>query len=69
MDIRMPEMDGLEATKLIRQFRKELPIVALTAYSQTGDEHRILSAGCTDYLTKPISREKVLSIISKYVNL
>ncbi|MBU1369213.1 MAG: PAS domain S-box protein [Bacteroidetes bacterium] len=67
MDIKMPVMNGIEATKLIREFRPELPVVATTAYAQTGDEHRILEAGCNDYLAKPIKMEKLLSLIRKYV--
>lgn len=67
MDIKMPVLDGDEATKQIRVFRPELPIIATTAYAQTGDEHRFLEAGCNDYLPKPIKKEKLLAIIRKYV--
>lgn len=66
MDIKMPVMDGLEATRLIREFREEVPIIALTAYAQTGDEHRILEAGCVGYLAKPINREQLFALIEKY---
>lgn len=64
MDIRMPEMDGLEATKLIHEFRPELPIIATTAYAQTGDESRFLEAGCVGYLAKPIKREKLMAVLA-----
>ncbi len=67
MDIKMPVMNGLEATKLIRRFRPELPIIATTAYAQTGDEQRFLAAGCDGYLAKPFVKEKLLHIIHKYV--
>lgn len=67
MDIKMPLMNGDEATKKIRVFRPELPIIATTAHAQTGDEHRFLEAGCNDYIAKPIKKEKLLSIIKKYV--
>lgn len=67
MDIKMPVLNGDEATKQIRVFRPELPIIATTAYAQTGDEHRFLEAGCNDYLPKPIKKEKLLAIIRKYV--
>lgn len=60
-------MNGIEATKLIRDFRPELPIIATTAYAQTGNEHRFLEAGCNDYISKPIKKEKLLSLIRKYV--
>jgi CheY-like chemotaxis protein len=66
MDIKMPVMNGLEATKLIREFRPELPIIATTAYAQTGDEQRFLSAGCDGYLAKPIQKEKILALLQKY---
>ena len=67
MDIKMPVMNGDEATKQIRVFRPELPIIAITAYAQTGDEHRFLEAGCNDYIAKPIKKEKILSLIKKYI--
>ena len=66
MDIRMPVMNGVEATKLIREFKPELPIIATTAYALTGDEHRLLEAGVTDYLAKPINKEKLIDILKKY---
>lgn len=67
MDIKMPVMNGEEATKQIRVFRPELPIIATTAYAQTGDENRFHEAGFNDYLPKPIKKEKLLSIITKYI--
>lgn len=66
MDIRMPVMNGVEATKLIREFKPELPIIATTAYALTGDEHRLLETGITDYLAKPINKEKLIEILRKY---
>lgn len=67
MDIKMPLMNGIEATKLIREFRPDLPIIATTAYAQMGDEHRFLEAGCNDYISKPINKDKLLSIIKMNV--
>ena len=63
MDIQMPEMDGFEATKLIRQNDVRAPIIALTAHALSEQRERALAQGFTDYLTKPISREKLLSTI------
>jgi PAS domain S-box-containing protein len=67
MDIKMLVMHGDEATRKIRTFRPELPIIATTAYAQTGDEHRFREAGCNDYIPKPIVKERLLDLIKKYV--
>jgi PAS domain S-box-containing protein len=60
MDIKMPEMDGLEATKLIKAHKPGLPIIAITAFAMSGDEQRIKEAGCDDYMAKPISMKKLI---------
>ena len=65
MDVKMPVMDGLEATRQIKAFRKDLPVVAITAYALSGDEHRIRQAGCDDYIAKPVRQEVLSSVISK----
>ena len=67
MDIRMSDMGGYEATQQIREFNKEVIIIAQTAYAQSGDRERLIDAGCNDYLPKPIKKEKLLGLISKYV--
>lgn len=66
MDIKMPVMDGYEATKLIKKMRPELPVVAITAYGLSGDEHKSLEAGCDDYMAKPIKKEDLLAMVEKY---
>ena len=57
MDIKMPRMDGLEATRIIRSYSKEIPVIALTAYAFETDKEQAFEAGCTDFVTKPVSRE------------
>lgn len=65
MDIRMPKMDGYEATRLIREFNTELVIIAQTAYGLTGDRNKALQAGFNDYISKPINKTKLLEIIQR----
>ena len=69
MDIKMPVMNGIEATRLIREFRPELPIIAITAYAQTGDEQRFIEAGCNGYIAKPIKKDDLISLRNKYINI
>ncbi len=68
MDIQMPEMDGKEATQLIRQKGfTNVPIIAMTAHAMKGDREMCLEVGMNDYITKPIKREAVFTIIEKNV--
>ena len=66
MDIKMPEMNGYEATKLIRQFNKEVVIIAQSAFALVGDREKALEAGCNDYIPKPIKKEVLLGKLKKY---
>jgi len=66
MDIKMPVMNGIEATQLIREFRPDLPVIATTAYAQTGDEQRFIANGCNGYLAKPVKKESLLALLKSY---
>jgi PAS domain S-box-containing protein len=66
MDIRLPLMDGYEATRKIREFNKDVIIVAQTAYALTGDREKSLKAGCNDYITKPIIQSVLLELIQMH---
>ena len=67
MDIQLPRMDGLEATRWLRSHGWSGPIVALTAYAMTGDRERCLAAGCDDYLSKPISPSGLREVLRRYL--
>jgi two-component system cell cycle response regulator DivK len=66
MDIKMPVMDGLEATRQIKSFRKDLPVIAITAFAMTGDKKRALEAGCDDYMAKPVGKDDLLAKFRKH---
>lgn len=67
MDMKMPVMDGLEATRLIKEKHPDLPIIALTANAFETDRQATFEAGCCDFMSKPFSREKCLETIAKYI--
>ncbi len=66
MDIKMPIMDGIQATKLIKQERANVPVIATTAYALGGDKEKFLEAGCDDYLSKPIRKDDLIAMIKKH---
>ena len=69
MDIQLPGMDGLEATALLKHddVTRDIPVIALTAYSMKGDRERILEAGCDGYIAKPIDPETFVSEMEEYL--
>lgn len=66
MDMKMPVMDGLTATAEIRKFNSSIPIIALTAHAFETDRLAALSAGCNEYLVKPIDKSRLMSVLQKY---
>ena len=68
MDIKMPEMNGYEATSEIRKSSADIPIIAVTAYAFTEDEKRILENGFNGYLSKPIKAQTLLQKINEFLN-
>ena len=68
MDVKMPELNGYEASKQIRQFNKTVVIIAQTAYALIGDREKALVAGCNDYISKPINHASLRELIKKYFN-
>ena len=67
MDIKMPIMDGMEATKKIKERHPDLPIIAVTANAFDSDRQMAFDAGCDDFLAKPISSELCLSTIKNLI--
>jgi len=65
MDIKMPDLNGLEATEEIKKNFPDLPVIAQTAYAMEEDEEASIKAGCDDYISKPIRPEHLLTIMSR----
>ncbi|MCF8298327.1 MAG: response regulator, partial [Saprospiraceae bacterium] len=68
MDVKMPLMNGHEATKQIRKLNREVIIIAQTAYALEGDKEKAIEAGCDDYISKPIDKEVLLEKIGRLVS-
>lgn len=68
MDIKMPEMDGLTATRIIKSFNNSMPIIATTAYALSSDKEKCIEAGCNDYLSKPIRKDQLITMMNKYIS-
>ena len=65
MDIQLPDLSGLEVIRKIREFNKQIPIIAQTAYALQSDQKESIEAGCTDYISKPIKRTELFEKINK----
>jgi len=66
MDVRMPIMDGYKTTKILRRAGLTTPIIAVTACALEGDREKCISAGCNDYISKPVKIERLQEIINEY---
>jgi len=69
MDIQLPGIDGLEATKQIRASKVNgiIPIIAITSFAMAGDKERVIKAGCTGYIEKPINPETFVGEMERYI--
>jgi len=67
MDVKMPVMSGYEASKKIREFNKEVVIIAQTAFALEGDREKILETGCNDYISKPINKAELISKMEQWL--
>ncbi|MFP4557663.1 MAG: PAS domain S-box protein [Bacteroidales bacterium] len=67
MDIKMPVMNGVDATRLIKKHTNKIPVIALTAYAMSGDKDKYLKAGCDGYLSKPILGDELISILKEFL--
>ena len=70
MDIQMPGMDGLKATRILREYARfdNLPIIAMTAHAMNGDREKSLSVGMQDYIAKPIEPSVLLSTLARWIH-
>lgn len=67
MDLQMPKMDGHKATQLLRKSGYSAPIVALTAHSMADERKRCISSGFTDFLSKPVRKDQLLTLLAKFL--
>ena len=68
MDMKMPVMGGLDATRQIRKSNSDLPIIALTAYVSVADENAAYDAGCDEFMSKPVNKEKLLALMQQIIS-
>ncbi|MFZ2430949.1 MAG: response regulator [Lutibacter sp.] len=66
MDIKLPELNGYDATKKIREFNKDIVIIAQTSYAFPDDREKAITAGCNDYISKPYSQNDLLELLKKW---
>ncbi len=66
MDIKMPVMDGYEATRRMKKYNPSLPVIATTAYATQEEKEKAIAAGCDEYLSKPVKKQTLLALLEKY---
>jgi PAS domain S-box-containing protein len=64
MDIKLPDINGLELTRMIKEFSSSITVIAQTAFALSGDREKAIEAGCSGYITKPVDKEELLSLIA-----
>lgn len=69
MDLQLPDVNGIEITKLIRKADENIPIIAQTAHALAIDRERCIKAGCNDYIAKPIRKQDFLNIVNQYIHV
>lgn len=69
MDLQMPDMNGYEATEILKKKLPHLPIVAQTAFAMSDDREKAIDAGCDDYLAKPIKSKDLLTAVEKFIKI
>ncbi|MGC8803487.1 MAG: ATP-binding response regulator, partial [Bacteroidales bacterium] len=67
MDIKLPKLDGFEATRKIKEQKPSLPIIAVTAYAMEADKNESIQAGCNNFISKPFKMEELFSLINSYI--
>lgn len=67
MDIQLPGISGYEATKEIKVFKPDLPVIAQTAFAIIGEKEKSIEAGCDDYITKPINKVKLIQMLETFL--
>lgn len=69
IDLKMPVLDGFDATKLIKKLRPNLPVIAISAYAFNNDQDKAYSAGCDGFISKPFEKTELIQTISRHVCL
>ncbi|MDP3461829.1 MAG: response regulator [Bacteroidales bacterium] len=68
MDLRLPDMNGIAVTRMIRNINSRIPVIAQTAFAMQGDRERCLDAGCNDYIAKPIRKSDFLELVTRHLS-